>query len=184
MKQCYSVKRDGNKCRNLTLNDVSSECRANVGYCNRDVEMYHKICDRVWNVDCSKLNKKEILRILEDIEVCRYMRGKHTNLCISPECRDKGHTTGVIRKLANVESYCSDSLLSEQQQELSPEMQNFATYLQSVGAFLHVDYRKEEDLYYLTVSTPHFNYKLVSVGDTIEEASRGIINAWYYAMNE
>jgi hypothetical protein len=182
MSKCYNTQKVGDRCKIVPINDVPEECRLNVSYCNRDIEMYHKVCDKVWYVDCSRLSKKEIIEVLDNVNLCRYMRAKHTDLCVSPECRNESHG-GAVKKMNNIQTYCTNSLIhGDQPPELSPNMKNFANYLMSIGAQLRVEYIN--DSYYLTLLNPYGGFNLVSVGDNIDEASDGIISAWNFTTSQ
>lgn len=72
-------------------------------YCSQDSENYHKLCDRVWNIedkDLLLMTTEELERLEDDASVCVYMRKRSEALCIHPGCRDKGHS-GAIKKIQN-----------------------------------------------------------------------------------
>src|ERR1700756_3594573 len=75
-ESCYYLsKRGGEKCKfNKT---TQGPCKLTIEYCKKDADMYHKLCDRYWDItdeQISGMTEDEITKAVEELEVCLYMR--------------------------------------------------------------------------------------------------------------
>lgn len=73
--------------------------------CSKDAKMYHLICDRVWDLNCSQLTtKEEINTAIKDIKLCKYLRERHGDICFGGK-QDRGHQ-GAISKMGKKLDFC------------------------------------------------------------------------------
>lgn len=100
MSECWYIDKDKHGCFKPK---PTKECSVNQKYCEQDSKQYHKICDRLWDLkesDMEKLSIEELERLEEDADVCIYMRKRSNEMCINPACRNAGHL-GAIKKIQN-----------------------------------------------------------------------------------
>ena len=100
-KSCYYMTRQNGVCITRGGGTNDGQCRLNIQYCKKDSDAYHKLCDRYWNTtdeEISRMSETEIDRAIEEIDVCVYMRERHMDVCIHPDCQDRGHA-GAIEKI-------------------------------------------------------------------------------------
>lgn len=91
--------------------------------CSRDARMYHLVCDRVWNVDCKNMTKKQLENSIKDIELCKYLRKRHSDICFEGKI-DPGHL-GAMKKMDNFKRKCSLILKkSKNENDLVPVIKN------------------------------------------------------------
>ncbi len=98
MSKCW-YKKPGKQGR--CESDNTRKCESKVYYCSKESKGYHTLCDRIWNVTDESLRNKtieDLESLEEDATVCIFMRERHTDICIHPECRDSGHL-GTIKRI-------------------------------------------------------------------------------------
>ena len=96
----YIAKNPDNTCSKAK---PTPNCKVKMEYCAQDSNQYHKLCDRVWTLsesDLERMSIDEIERLIDDADVCIYMRKRTQDTCIDPKCRDAGHV-GALKKVQN-----------------------------------------------------------------------------------
>lgn len=100
-KGCYYIYKDSRGvCKRSGHPDT---CRTNINYCKKDADVYHKLCDRYWDItddEIENMTEKEVDNAIEEIDVCLYMRKRHMDTCVENGCQDRGHE-GAITKISN-----------------------------------------------------------------------------------
>lgn len=120
---CYSLTKKSGKC--VLQNRKSSDgCFSNIKYCKQDSQNYHKLCDRYWNLsdaDITKMSEEKVKYAIEDLDVCLYMRQRHMDTCVHPECRDREHEGAIIKlktKLEKIKAQKYNARLNEATEKL------------------------------------------------------------------
>ena len=101
MAECWYISKNAkNTCTKISPSDG---CKVKIDYCAQDSKQYHKLCDRIWDLqeaDLEKMSIQEIDRLIDDADVCIYMRKRAQETCIDPNCRDAGHI-GAMKRIQN-----------------------------------------------------------------------------------
>jgi len=102
-KSCYymTTGKTGSCQKNQNTAGLGDQCKLNIKYCKKDSDAYHKLCDRYWDTtdeQIEQMSEEQIDKAIEDLDVCLYMRERHMEVCVHPDCQDRGHQ-GAIDKL-------------------------------------------------------------------------------------
>lgn len=95
--KCYHKIRTEDGC----TTNRDPDCQEKIEMCKTDVEYYHNICDRYWDMtqeEIDDMEEKDVDQAIMQIDLCVMLREKHNSVCVQPACRDSGHI-GAIRKL-------------------------------------------------------------------------------------
>jgi hypothetical protein len=90
--------KDGCDTANL---QYGGSCQEKLEGCKTDIEYYHWLCDKYWDMDPQQIEgmtESEMDKAIMQLDLCVVLRDKHNEKCVHPRCRDRGHI-GAIEKL-------------------------------------------------------------------------------------
>lgn len=100
------VKAPSGGCVTINPSQQTGKCKEKLEGCQFDIQRYHSLCDKYWDLAKEELPLMELTdleKAIENLEVCISIREKHLRECIAKECRDKGHSEAVDKLRRKVE---------------------------------------------------------------------------------